>query len=386
MQTITTIGLDIAKSVFQVHGVDASGQVVIRRQLKRRYVLAFFQKLPPCLVGIEACASSHHWSRELKALGHTVRLMPPAYVKPYVKRQKNDAADAEAICEAVTRANMRFVATKTPEQQSCLTLHRTRHLFIRQQTAVINVIRAHLAEFGIVAPVGRKGVEELLDVVADPSDKRVPEIARACLAALGAQLRRLKEQILEFDRMIMAWHRSNDASRRLDAIPGVGPMLATALVASVADPKVFRSGRNFSAWIGLVPKQHSSGGKDRLGSISKQGDRYLRSLFMAGALAVIRYAKIHGTKHRPWLTALLARRPTKVAAIALANKIARMAWAMMVQRRALQGTRRACGVNEIAPDLRRDVTVGKGEQHVMQSRSIRRSGQPTCASALSNAC
>jgi transposase len=331
MQTITTIGLDIAKSVFQVHGVNAQGQVAIRRQLKRRYVLAFFQKLPSCLVGIEACASSHHWSRELRALGHTVRLMPPAYVKPYVKRQKNDAADAEAICEAVTRANMRFVATKTPEQQSCLMLHRTRHLFIRQQTSVINVIRAHLAELGIVAPIGRKGVEELLDVVADSGDVRVPAIARACLAALGAQLRRLKEQILEFDRVIMAWHRSNETSRRLDAIPGVGPILATALVACVADPKVFRSGRNFSAWIGLVPKQHSSGGKDRLGSISKQGDRYLRSLFMAGALAVIRYAKINGTKHRPWLTALLARRPVKVAAIALANKIARMVWAMMAR-------------------------------------------------------
>ncbi len=331
MQTITTIGLDIAKSVFQVHGIDAVGNVLIRRQLKRRYVLAFFQKLSPCLVGIEACASSHHWSREIKALGHTVRLMPPAYVKPYVKRQKNDAADAEAICEAVTRANMRFVETKTPEQQSCLMLHRTRHLFIRQQTSVINAIRAHLAEFGIVAPVGRNGVEELLNVVANPSDKRVPEIARACLFALGAQLRRLKQHILEFDRRIMAWHRSNETSKRLDDIPGVGPALATALVASVADPKAFRSGRNFSAWIGLVPKQHSSGGKDKLGSISKQGDRYLRSMLMIGALAVIRYAKIHGTKHRPWLTALLARRPVKVAAIALANKIARMAWAMMAK-------------------------------------------------------
>ena len=331
MQTVTTIGLDIAKSVFQVHGIDAAGQVVIRRQLKRRYVLAFFQKLPPCLIGIEACASSHHWSRELQALGHTVRLMPPAYVKPYVKRQKNDATDAEAICEAVTRANMRFVVTKTPEQQSGLVLHRARHLFIRQQTAVINAIRAHLAEFGIIAPVGRHGVEELLNVVADPNDKRVPEIARACLLAFGAQLRSLKEQILEFDRMIRAWHRSSETSRRLDDCPGVGPVLATALVATVADPKSFRSGRNFSAWIGLVPKQHSSGGKNRLGSISKQGDRYLRGLFVAGALAVIRYAKIHRTKHRPWLTALLARRPTKVAAIALANKIARMAWAMMAK-------------------------------------------------------
>ena len=331
MQTITTIGLDIAKSVFQVHGVDAAGRVVIRRQLKRRHVLAFFQRLRPCLIGIEACASSHHWSRELQAVGHTVRLMPPVYVKPYVKRQKNDATDAEAICEAVARANMRFVPTKTPEQQSGLVLHRTRHLFVRQQTSVINVIRAHLAEFGIVAPVGLKGVAELLGVVADPSDKRVPEVARACLAALGAQLRVLKSQILEFDRMINAWHRSSETSRRLDDCPGVGPALATALVATVADPKAFRSGRNFSAWIGLVPKQHSSGGKDRLGSISKQGDRYLRSLFVAGALAVIRYAKIHGTKHRPWLTALLARRPTKVAAIALANKIARMVWAMMAK-------------------------------------------------------
>jgi len=331
MQTVTTIGLDIAKSVFQVHGVDAEGNVVIRRQLKRRYVMTFFRKLPPCLVGIEACASSHHWSRELQALGHTVRLMPPAYVKPYVKRHKNDATDAEAICEAVTRPNMRFVATKTPEQQSCLTLHRTRHLFIRQQTSVINAIRAHLAEFGIVAPVGRNGVEQLLGVAADASDKRLPEVARVCVAALGAQLRMLKAQILQFDRMITAWHRSSEASRRLDDIPGIGPVLATALVASVADPKVFRSGRDFSAWIGLVPKQNSSAGKDRLGSISKRGDRYLRSLFTTGALAVIRYAKIHGTKHRPWLTALLARRPTKVAAIALANKIARMAWAIMAK-------------------------------------------------------
>jgi transposase len=210
-------------------------------------------------------------------------------------------------------------------------LHRTRHLFIRQQTAVINAIRAHLAEFGIVAPVGRNGVEELLDVVADPDDDRVPDVARECLAGLGVQLRMLKAQILEFDRRIMAWHRSNEMSKRLDELPGVGPVLATALVASVADPRAFRSGKDFSAWVGLVPKQNSSGGKEKLGNITKRGDRYLRSLFTTGALAVIRYAKIHGTKHRPWLTALLARRPTKVAAIALANKIARMAWAMMAK-------------------------------------------------------
>jgi len=331
MHAVTTIGLDIAKSVFQVHGVDAQGNVAVRRQLKRRQVLPFFKKLSTCLVGIEACATSHHWSRELQAHGHTVRLMPPAYVKPYLKRQKNDAADAEAICEAVMRPSMRFVATKTPEQQSCLMLHRTRHLFIRQQTAVINAIRAHLAEFGIVAPVGRNGVEELLDVVADPNDDRVPELARECVAALGRQLHMLKGQILEFDRHIMAWHRSNETSKRLDEIPGVGPALATALVASVADPRAFRSGRDFSAWVGLVPKQNSSGGKEKLGSITKRGDRYLRSLFTAGALAVIRYAKAHGAKHRPWLTALLTRRPTKVVAIALANKIARMAWAIMAK-------------------------------------------------------
>ena len=331
MEAVTTIGLDIAKSVFQVHGVDAAGQVVIRRQLKRRSVLAFFQKLPPCLVGLEACASAHHWVRELTALGHTVKLMPPAYVKPYVKRQKNDAADAEAICEAVTRPSMRFVPTKTPEQQSCLMLHRTRHLLIRQQTAVINAIRAHLAEFGIVAPVGRQGVMALLEIIADADDQRLPEVVRACVAALGEQLRLLKAQILNFDRRILAWHRSHELSKRLDEIPGVGPALATALVASVPDPKVFRSARHFAAWLGLMPKQHSSGSKDKLGGISKQGDRYLRSLFTTGALAVIRYARIHGTAHRPWLTALLARRPSKVAAIALANKIARVAWAVMAR-------------------------------------------------------
>ncbi len=315
MRTITTIGLDIAKSVFQVHGVDAVGQVVIRRQLRRRYVLAFFQKLPSCLIGIEACASSHHWSRELQALGHTVTMS----LTP--RRSARRLAD-------------RTCGSLRPRRQSNragLTLHRTRHLFIRQQTSVINAIRAHLAEFGIVAPVGRHGVEQLLTIAADANDKRLPEVARACVTALGAQLRMLKTQILEFDRMINAWHRSNEASRRLDDIPGVGPALATALIASVADPKAFRSVRDFSAWIGLVPKQNSSGGKDRLGNISKRGDRYLRSLFTTGALAVIRYAKIHGTRHRPWLTALLARRPTKVAAIALANKIARMAWAMMAR-------------------------------------------------------
>jgi transposase len=289
--------------------------------------------------------------------------MPPAYVKPYLKRQKNDAADAEAICEAVQRPSMRFVPTKTPDQQACLMLHRTRHLFIRQQTSVINAIRAHLAEFGIVAPVGRNGVEELLKVVADPDDSRVPEIARECLEALGHQLQHLKARILAFDRRINAWHRSNETSRRLDDLPGVGPALATALVASIPDPKAFRSGRDFSAWIGLVPKQNSSGGRERLGNITKQGDRYLRSLFCAGALAVIRYAKIHGTRHRPWLARLLERRPTKVAAIALANKIARMAWAMMAKgeryREPVALARQASRLRTRSRRQRRDVKAGK---------------------------
>jgi transposase len=262
MQGVTTIGLDIAKSVFQVHGVDAQGNVAVRRQLKRRQVLPFFKKLSPCLVGIEACATSHHWSRELQALGHTVRLMPPAYVKPYLKRQKNDAADAEAICEAVMRPSMRFVETKTPEQQSCLMLHRTRHLFVRQQTAVINAIRAHLAEFGIVAPVGRSGVEELLDVVADPDDTRVPEVARECVVALGTQLRTLKAQILEFDRHIMAWHRSNETSKRLDEILGVGPALATALVASIANPKPFDRVEIFPPGLGSCRNRARAGARN----------------------------------------------------------------------------------------------------------------------------
>jgi len=328
---VTTIGIDLAKSVFAVCGADSSGRIVLRKQLRRTQVAVFFANLPPCVIGMEACASAHHWARTLQRSGHTVQLMAPQFVKPYVKTKKNDVADVEAICEAVQRPNMRFVPTKTAEQQSCLMLHRARHLFIRQQTAVINSIRAYLAELGIVAPVGRKGVEELLCAVTDPKDARIPDIARECLEALGALLIKLKAQILEFDRRINAWHRSNETSKRLDEIPGVGPALATALVAGVANPTAFRSARHFSAWVGLVPKQYSSGGKDKLGGISKQGDRYLRSLFTAGALAVIRYAKIHGSKHRPWLTALLARRPTKVAAVALANKIARMAWAIMAK-------------------------------------------------------
>jgi len=329
MGEVTTIGVDLAKNVFQVHAVDEAGGAVVRRQLRRSQVLPFFAKQPHCLVGMEACATAHHWAREIAALGHEVRLMPPRYVKPYVKRNKNDMADAEAICEAVTRPTMRFVAIKTPEQQSVLMLHRTRHLFVRQRTMLTNALRAHLAEFGIVAGIGRNGLERLLQVIDAGDDERIPPAARDCLLALRDQLELVKQQILEADRRILAWHRASEVSGRLADIPGVGPLIATALVASVPDPHAFRSGRDLAAWIGLVPKQNSTGGKDRLGHISKAGNRYLRMLLVVGALSVIRRAKQMGHTRRPWLARLLQRRPTKIAAIALANRIARTAWAMM---------------------------------------------------------
>lgn len=331
MEEISTVGLDIAKNVFQVHGISDTGEVVVARQLRRRQVLGFFGKLPPCLVGMEACATSHYWARELEKLGHSVRMMPPAYVKPYVKRNKNDAADAEAICEAVERPTMRFVPIKSPEQQSVLMVHRTRELFIRQRTTLINAIRAHMAEFGIVAGIGRNGVEKLLDLILKGEDERISDTARDCLMALAAQLELVKRQILEADRKVLSCHRSNAMSKRLEAIPGVGPLIATALVASVPDPHVYRSGRDLSAWIGLVPKQSSTGGKERLGSISKAGNRYLRKLLVVGALSVIRRAKQLGYTRHPWLVKLMQRRSVKIAAVALANKIARTAWAMMAR-------------------------------------------------------
>ena len=329
MGTVATIGLDIAKSVFQVHGVDAAGAAVLRQRLTRGRVLKFFAKLPRCLIGIEACGSSHYWARELVALGHEVKLMPAQYVKPYVKRSKNDAADAEAICEAVTRPTMRFVGIKSPEQQSAMMLHRVRLILSRQRTQLSNAIRAHLAEFGIVAPIGRTGIDHLLLVIADTDDERVPADARVCLEMLVAQLRIVKEQILENDRRILASARETELGRRLMEIPGVGPLLASAVVASVPNPTVFRSGRDLSAWIGLVPRQNSSGGKERLGSISKAGHGYLRQMLIVGAMAVVRYAERNGAK-RPWLVQLLERRKAKVAAVALANKTARTIWAMMI--------------------------------------------------------
>ncbi len=272
--------LDIAKSVFQVHGVDADGAVVIRRRVGRAKVLEFFAELPPCLVGMEACATAHQWARELKKLGHDTRLMPPTYVKAYVKRGKNDAADAAAICEAVTRPSMRFVPIKSVEQQSALMLHRTRDLLIRQRTQLINALRAHLAELGLVAAKGREGLQQLVTAVTESSDERLPSNARFACHAIVAQLHAVQTQINGLDKRITQAHRANADSKRLDAIPGFGVILSTAVVATMTDPKAFKTGREFAAWIGLVPRQNSTGGKERLGSISKQGDRYLRRLLV----------------------------------------------------------------------------------------------------------
>ena len=329
MGEVSTIGLDIAKSIFQVHGVDVGGVVVIRKRISRAKILEFFATLPSCLVGIEACASAHFWGREIEALGHTVRLMPPSYVKAYLKRSKNDANDAAAICEAVTRPSMRFVPTKSEQQQSGLMLHRSRQLLVRQRTMLSNAIRGHLAELGIISAKGRNGTAELLEVIAGRDD-RIPVAARLSLEALARQYVNITAEIRVIEKQIHAWHRSCEESRRLEGIPGVGPIVATALVAEVGDWKAFSSGRSLAAWIGLVPRQHSTGGKERLGGISKQGNRYLRWLLVTGAMAVIRYARQRGTK-RLWLTRIMERRPVKVAAVALANKIARMAWAMMVR-------------------------------------------------------
>ena len=330
MGEVSTIGLDIAKSVFQVHGVDDAGAVVIRKRIGRSKMLEFFTDLPPCLVGSEACPSAHHWGRELFGLGHTVKLMPPSYVKAYLKRSKNDANDAAAICEAVTRPSMRFVPIKTKQQQAALMLHRTRQLLVRQRTMLSNALRGHLAELGIVSAKGRHGTAELLKIITDVEDDRIPPAARGILDVLARQYGAIGAEIGSIDKSILALHRSCEVSRRLAEIPGIGPIVATALVAEIGDWKAFRSGRNLAAWIGLVPKQHTTGGKDRLGSITKQGNRYLRWLLVIGATAVIRYAQKHGTKNRPWLGRLMERRPAKVAAVALANKIARMAWAIMV--------------------------------------------------------
>jgi transposase len=293
MGEVSTIGLDIAKSVFQVHGVDVDGAVVIRKRISRAKVVEFFATLTPCLVGIEACPTAHYWSRKLQALGHTVRLMPPSYVKAYLKRSKNDANDAAAICEAVTRPSMRFVPTKSEQQQSALMLHRSRQLLVRQRTMLSNAIRGHMAELGVISAKGRNGTAELLKIIAKDEDDLISGVARLSLTVLARQYAAITIEIGTIEKQIHALHRSCEESRRLAEIPGVGPIVATALIAEVGDWTVFSSGRSLAAWIGLVPRQHSTGGKDRLGRISKQGNRHLRWLLVAGAMAVIRYARQH---------------------------------------------------------------------------------------------
>jgi transposase len=328
---ITTIGLDIAKRVFQAHGVDEAGRAVLRRKLQRPEVLAFFSTLPPCLVGIEACGTAHHWARKIRALGHEVRLMPASYVKPYVKRGKTDAADAEAICEAVTRPTMRFVPVKTPEQQAVLMLHRTRDLLVRQRTMLVNALRGHMAELGLIAPQGISRVADLVAVLLGENEEAMPVLARQALRGLAAELETLGERIEAVEVAILAWHKGNEASRRLATIPGIGPITASAIVASITDPTQFRSGRHLAAWIGLVPRQNSSGGKERQGGISKQGDRTLRRLLVLGATAVIRHARTRSVAEASWLRDLLERRPAKLAAVAQANKTARIVWALLVR-------------------------------------------------------
>ena len=328
---ITTIGLDIAKRVFQAHGVNAAGRAVLRRKLNRGEVLDFFRTLPPCLVGIEACGTAHHWAREIQALGHDVRLMPASYVKPYVKRGKTDAADAEAICEAVTRPTMRFVPVKTPEQQAVLMLHRTRDLLVRQRTMLVNALRGHMAELGLTAPQGISKVADLVAMLMGEDEKAMPVLARQALRGLAAELETLGERIEAVEADILAWHKGNEASRRLATIPGIGPITASAIVASITDPAQFRSGRHLAAWIGLVPRQNSSGGKERQGGISKQGDRSLRRLLVRGAIAVIRHTRTRSAAGASWLKDLLERRPAKLAAVAQANKTARIVWALLVR-------------------------------------------------------
>jgi len=324
-----TMGLDLAKHWFQVHGVDAAGKIVVKRRLRRAEVVAFFRDQEPCLVGMEACATAHHWARELIALGHEVRLMPPAYVKAYVKRNKNDAAYAAAIWEAVTRPSMRFVPVKSVDQQAVLMMHRARNLLVRQRTMAVNALRAHLAEFGVVAPQGLRHVECLVAAIEEDAD--LPALARSILRLIVAQLNDTQAKVRQIEARLSQWHRNSRLCRLLATIPGVGVMGASAIAATVSDPSLFRSGREFAAWLGMTPRQNSSGGKERLGRTSKRGDKYIRSLLVAGALAVLRHARERATKDGEWVRAMLARKPAKLVAVALANRTARIVWAVMTR-------------------------------------------------------
>ena len=335
-EPITTIGLDLAKTVFQIHAADNAGNTVLKKRLRRGQLLAFFAGLEPCLVGMEACGSAHYWARELQSLGHEVRLIAPQFVKPFVKTNKNDASDAEAICEAMQRPTMRFAAVKSAEQQSVLMLHRVRELLVRQKTMLLNALRGHCAEFGIVVAQGAFRVGELVAIINDDKDDRMPAVAREALGFLVNQLHGVKEQIAMLEKKLKAWHKNNEASRRLETIPGIGVITATALVATIGDARQFKSGRELAAWLGLVPRQNSSGNKQRLGRISKRGDKYLRKLLVHGARTVLRWRVAKKETRTQWLEGMLQRRPTNVVLVAMANKTARVVWALLTKNQTWQ--------------------------------------------------
>lgn len=328
---ITTIGLDLAKSIFQVHAVDAAGKVIVRKALRRSQVLAFFARLEPCLVGMEACGTSHHWARALMRLGHEVRLMPPAYVKPYVKRGKTDANDAEAICEAATRPTMRFVPVKSPERQAALALHRVRDLLIKQRTQLVNMIRSQLAEFGIETARGVHHALDLASRIAMGDAPEVPALAVRVLMSLAGQIGDVQSRLVGLDKELLAWHRTNELSQRLETIPGVGVITATALAASVSEPERFASARQFAASLGLTPLQKSSGGRERLGRISRMGDRYLRRLLVVGMTSLVRRARTKPASVDSRIVAMLERKPARVVTVAVANRTARVAWCIMTR-------------------------------------------------------
>jgi transposase len=330
---VTTVGIDLAKNVFQVHGIDARGKVVLRRQLRRDQVTVFFAKLPLCLIGMEACASAHHWGRTLERFGHTVRLMSPQFVKPYVKTNKNDVADAEAICEAVSRPNMRFVPIKSIEQQAVLSLHRVRQGFVKARTAQANQIRGLLGEFGLVMPRGISRIAQCVPSLLEDASNGLPLTIRQLIDRVRCRLKELDRQVRELERQILSWHRSSALSKKLEQIPGIGPLAASALVASIADARSFKNGRQVSAWLGLVPRQNSSGGKSILLGISKRGDVYLRTLLIHGARSAILVAKRHNDIRNSWLNKLLTRRHANIAAVALANKNVRTVWALLAHGR-----------------------------------------------------
>lgn len=329
MKEVSIVGLDLAKRVFQVHGVDAQGRVTAQKRLSRSEVVDWFGKLTPCLVGMEACATSHYWARELTKLGHQVRLIPPAYVKPYVRRQKNDRADAAAICEAVGRPSMRFAPMKTIEQQAVQMLHRSRELLIRQRTQLLNALRGHLAELGLIFPQGNAGAAQAIAAVRETENADIPSFIRHVLCSLIDQIEHLKKEITEFDKGMTAWHRAHADSQRLATIPGVGIVTASAIIAAIGDGKQFHSGREFAAWIGLVPRQSSSGGKESLGRISKKGNVYLRQLLVMGATTQLLGKRRERAPGGLWFGQLLLRKPARVAAVALANKMARIVWAVL---------------------------------------------------------